>query len=219
MDDAVTIVIPTIRARPDYLERCQAEVERTKRADDIVVTAVGGTFAENCNEGATVAWKALTPTPYIIFLNDDTKPDQDDWIDRLLDPFSDPKVGIIGCRLIYPNGKLQHTGVTLFTDTNGLLHGENRQYDCPSGEVPAVTAAAMAVRTSLFRDLEGFDEVYKNGNEDVDLCLRARMHGHTIYYQADCTIIHHESASGPARWTHVGHNIAYLNERWHVGAD
>ena len=211
MSDAATVIIPTIRHRPDYLDRCISEVKRTMRQDDLLIVAEGGTFAENCNQAA-----AQAVTPFIILLNDDTKPDQSDWIDRLLDPFADPDVGVVGCRLIYPDGKLQHTGITLFTDDHGYLHGQNRQHDAPSGEMPAVTAACMAVRTSLFADLGGFHTGFVNGNEDVDLCLRTRAQGHTIWYQADCTIIHHESASGPARWTHVTENIQLLNDRWAV---
>ena len=211
VDDAVTIVVPTIHFRPDLLDRCVTEIKRTMRDGDELLVVEDGTFAENCNVGA-----GLATTPYVMFVNDDCKPDQNDWIDRLLDPFEDPSVGVVGCRLIYPDGRLQHTGITFFTDANGFLHGQNRQQDAPSGPVSAVTAAAMAVRTSLFRDLNGFDEAYRNGNEDVDFCLRARMHGHTVWYQADCTIIHHESASGPARWAHVADNVRLLNERWHV---
>jgi GT2 family glycosyltransferase len=212
--DAVTIVVPTIRARPDYLDRCLAECERTMRQGDRLVIAEGGTFAENCNEGGLAA-----TTPYIVFLNDDTKADQDDWLDRLTDPFQHPDVGVVGCRLIYPDGRLQHTGITFMVDSNGHLHGQNRTIDAPSGLVGAVTGACLAIRADVFRAAGGFDENYRNGNEDVDLCLRVRNAGHDVYYQADCTIIHHESASGPARWAHVADNVVYFNERWKVTND
>lgn len=211
MDVTATIVIPTINARPDLLNACTDECARTMRFGDSLLVVESGTFAENCNGGS-----ALTESDVIIFLNDDCKPDQDDWIDRLLDPLQDPTVGIVGCRLIYPTGKLQHTGIYFDIDENGHLHGINRTWDVPSGPVDAVTAACLAIRTTVFRDLDGFDEAFVNGNEDVDLCLRARQAGHTVYYQADCTVIHHESQSGPARWTHVAQNVALLNERWSV---
>lgn len=208
--DAVTIIVPTINHRPDLLARCTAEVERTMRTGDRLIVAEGGTFAENCNAGAAEA-----TTPYVILLNDDTKVDQDDWIDRLCDPFTDPTVGVVGCRLIYPDGKLQHTGI-FFDMPNGVLTAINRTWDVDSGGVSAVTGACLAIRTDLFRDLGGFDEGYRNGLEDVDLCLRARMKGYTVWYENGCTVIHHESSSGPRRWEFVRENIQRFAEMWHV---
>ena len=178
------------------------------RADDNLLVMSGGTFAENCNDGA-----ALTQTPYIVFLNDDTKPDQDDWIDRLLDPFDDPNVGIVGCRLIYPDGRLQHTGVYFDNDQTGIV-AHNRTIDTPAGPVDAVTGACLAIRTDIFRSQNGFDEAFRNGYEDIDLCLRVRQAGHTIYYTPDCTIIHHESQSGPARWANTQDNIRLLQDTY-----
>lgn len=213
MDLTATIIVPTIHARPDLLDRCASECARTMREDDALLILEGGTFAENCNGGA-----ALAQTDILIFLNDDCKPDQDDWIDRLLDPFEDPNVGIVGARLIYPNGKLQHTGVYLENDDTGIV-ARNRTWDCPSGSVDAVTGAVMAVRTSVFRELDGFDILFRNGYEDIDLCLRTRMEGYTIWYQAECTVIHHESQSGPLRWQWVNENIAELQSRYTLTAD
>jgi GT2 family glycosyltransferase len=208
-----TIVIPTIHARPDLLKRCMDECYRTMRADDQLLVLDGGTFAENCNGGASLA-----ATDILIFLNDDTKPDQDDWIDRLLDPFQWPTVGIVGARLIYPNGALQHTGVYLENDATGIV-ARNRTWDSPSGPVDAVTGAVFAIRASIFRELNGFDTAFRNGYEDIDLCLRARQAGHTIWYQAECTVIHHEHQSGPARWQWVNENIVELQSRYVLASD
>lgn len=211
MSDPTTIIVPTINARPDLLTVCQDECLRTMRDGDRFLVVSDGTFAENCNAGAVLA-----ETPTIIFLNDDCKPDQDDWIDRLLEPFEDEEIGIVGCRLIYPDGRIQHAGVHFVTDEHRFLHGQHYQYDQPSGRTPAVTGACMAVRTDLFHLLGGFDTHYRNGNEDMDLCLRARNLGQDVWYTAEATLIHHESKSGPARWSHVTENILHFNEQWEV---
>lgn len=211
MSDPTTIVIPTINARPDLLKTCQDEVLRTLRIGDRMLVVEGGTFGENINAGMS-----MVDTPTAIFLNDDCKPDQDDWIDRLLDPFEDENVGIVGCRLIYPDGKIQHAGVSFFVAADGNLHGQHFQYDVPNGSMPAVTGACMAIRTDLFHQLGGFDAAYRNGNEDVDLCLRARNLGHDVWYTAEATVIHHESKSGAKRWEYVAENVAAFNERWGV---
>ena len=204
----VTVVVPTIRARPDLLDACTASIHRTLRDGDQLIVVVGGTFAENVNRGAMGV-----ETDLMVTVNDDCKVDQDDWLEKLTKPFDDPQVAVVGCRLIYPNGKLQHAGVYLQLD-DGILNGHHHLEEQPSGPVDAVTAACMAVRTDLFRKMGGFDEAFRNGNEDVDFCLRVRGDGLTVWYESSVTLIHHESASGPARWTHVADNIRLFNERW-----
>jgi GT2 family glycosyltransferase len=96
------------------------------------------------------------------------------------------------------------------------LRPNNRLWDVESGLVEAVTGACMAVRSSVFRDLTGFDPEYRNGNEDIDFCLRALTAGHAIHYVAECTLIHHESQSGPARWEYVGDNVERFVNAWTV---
>lgn len=206
----VTVIIPTINARPDLLNRCIESVEPTLRTGDNLLVIEGGTFAENCNAGAKQA-----VNPILIFLNDDIKIDQDDWIDRLTDAFDDPETGAAGCRLIYPDGKLQHTGI-YFDAPDGILTAHNRTWDTESGTVAAVTGACLAVRRDLFNELDGFDTAFRNGYEDVDLCLRIQQARYNIKYISDCTLIHHESQSGPARWEHVNENVARLQELWTV---
>jgi len=194
------IIIPTIYARPDLLVRCLAT------AGSAVVVS-GGSFAENCNRGADT-----TADDFYVFLNDDTEVPPD-LLHHLYAPFSDPKVGIVGCRLVYPDGRTQHAGVYLDTP-GGVLTAYNHTTDQPSGAVQAVTGACMAVRADTFWQLDGFDPTFVNGYEDVDLCLRARKAGWQVRYTDAVTVVHHESQSGPARWTHVRHNIERLQEMW-----
>lgn len=196
------IIIPTIHANPLMLVRCVAIVRATTGLEPVLES--GGTFAENCNRAAT------GPGPYL-FLNDDTEP-QPGWLEPISAAFDDPDVGIVGCRLIYPHGQIQHAGVD-FRDRCGL-EAYNIREELPTRDVPAVTGACMAVRADVFHDLDGFDLAYRNGYEDVDLCLRATAAGWRIRYVADATVVHHESQSGPARWTHVRDNIRLLQERW-----
>lgn len=207
---AVSIIIPTINARPDLLSMCVASVEPTLTDTDELLVVDGGTFAENCNRGASEANGDI-----LIFLNDDCKVDQDDWLDVLTEPFTTPEVGIVGCRLIYPNGHIQHAGVYFTVEAEGL-RANNRTWDCDSGPVEAVTGACMAVRRDTYTALGGFDPEYRNGYEDIDFCLRALQAGHLIHYTADCTLIHHESQSGPARWQYVGENVHRFVNTWTV---
>lgn len=205
----VSIVIPTIHADDTMLHACIEAVVATAPDAELIVTD-DGTFAENCNRGA-----ALATGDVLVFLNDDTIP-QLNWLDRMVACLD--SAPIVGARLLYPDGRIQHTGVFFSVDEGGLV-AWNRTWDCPSGDVPAVTGAALLIWKDVFHRLDGFDVSYRNGYEDVDLCLRAREQGWPIWYCAESTIIHHESASGPARWAHVHENIRLLQDRWVVSDD
>jgi GT2 family glycosyltransferase len=197
----VTIVIPTIEANPDLLAKCLISIDAytPDHVGVIVANRLDATFAENANEGA-----ASTDSDIIIFLNDDCEV-TDGWYEALVAPFQDPEVQISGCRLTYPDGRLQHAGIYLdFVD--GILTAHNHLTDQPGGPVAAVTGACMAVR----RGVACFDTAFRNGYEDVDLCLRVGG----VHYTPLGTVVHHESASGPRRWQHVSDNIKLLHYRW-----
>ncbi len=200
----VSVVIPTLN-RWDLLAGCVSAVKATSDAE-IVIADKGWPFGEHCNWGAKRATGDL-----LVFLNDDAIV-RDNWT-CMLDAFADPEVGIVGCRLVYPDGRIQHAGV-YFDRPGGVLTAHNVLTDEPSRPVDAVTGACMAVRASLFKTLGGFDLGFVNGYEDVDLCLRAIEAGWSIRYDRDAVVCHHESQSGPARWTHVRQNIERLNEKW-----
>lgn len=204
----VDVIIPTIRANPGLLAACVEGVIETTGQKPIIVD--GGTFAENCDHGASEATGDL-----LVFLNDDTEL-LSGWLEPLVEAFDDPKVGCAGVKLVYPDGRLQHAGVS-FRQRDGLLEAFNiTDTDPGTRNVEAVTGACLAIRAELFRELGGFDESFRNGYEDVDLCLRVRQAGRLIRYVAESVVVHLESASGPARWAHVRENIALLQERWNA---
>ena len=72
----------------------------------------------------------------------------------------------------------------------------------------------MAVKREVYEALDGFDPAYRNGNEDLDFCLRVRQRGWQIVYVAESVVVHYESQSGAARWQYVDANVRLLNERW-----
>jgi len=164
-------------------------------------------FAVACNQGAAAAHAA-----HLVFLNNDTEV-QAGWLEPLVARLN-RGAGIVGSLLRYPSGTVQHAGVALHRDPAGVLVAENRRGDYSPGRVEAVTGACLAIRRDLFWQLGGFDTGYHNGYEDVDLCLTARAAGHTVVFEPASVVVHHESASGPARWTHVRQNVARLQQRW-----
>lgn len=158
-------------------------------------------FARGCNQGFGAASGEV-----VVFLNNDTEP-QPGWLDAIEAAFDNPDVLVAGCRIVRPDGTLDHSGVHVdFTKPPGAEAWHDTS-DGPTRWVQAVTGAALAVRAEWF---PGFDEGYRNGYEDIDLCLRAGK----VRYVAEATVMHHVSQSGPQRWAHVSENVARLRDRW-----
>lgn len=72
----------------------------------------------------------------------------------------------------------------------------------------------MVVSKEAFQEVGGFDQGFWNGNEDVDLCLKLARAGWRILYEPASRLIHHESSSGPERFTAVEENRRRLTSRW-----
>ncbi len=177
-------------------------------------------FAQGCNAGAGVA-----SGKYLLFLNNDMEVTPG-WLDPLTGTLdSDPTVGIVGAKLLFPDGTIQHAGVAM-VDVQGEEHsfgGIHLSYKKPSNDPSAnraqqmqvVTGACLLIRCEIFAEAGGFDAGYWNGNEDVDLCLKAVQSGWKVVYRPECEIIHYESQSGPQRWAKVEHNLQRLMSNWY----
>jgi GT2 family glycosyltransferase/glycosyltransferase involved in cell wall biosynthesis len=169
-------------------------------------------FARTCNRGAEAAHGEQ-----IVFLNNDTLP-QPGWLAPLIERVeSEPDVGIVGARLLYADGTIQHAGLAI--SRSGLPYHIYRgaPNDLPAVTRPrdlqAVTGACMLVRREIFQVCGGFDTGYRNGSEDVELCLRAREAGWRVVYEPRCEITHLESQS-PGRKDHDTPNTRRFLERW-----
>lgn len=176
-------------------------------ADIVIRNDTNLGFAAACNQGA-----AAGGGRYFVFLNNDTEV-RADWLEPLI-VHLERGAGIVGSLLLYPGGQIQHAGVRLLRDQNGILVAENRRQAYAQGVVDAVTGACLAIHRDLFFRLGGFDEGYHNGYEDVALCLTAGREGWPVMFEPASVVTHYESQSGPARWTHVRHNIDRLQEQW-----
>ncbi|GEM_PF-727315 len=167
-------------------------------------------FAHACNQGA-----AAGQGDHVLFLNNDTVVTTG-WIGALLETANRHDVGAVGAKLLYPDGTIQHAGIGWI---NGVPdhpmrhqpanHPEANQFR----ELDMVTGACLLVPRKLFVQLGGFDEIYRNGVEDIDLCLRIRVAGHKVVYQPGAVVFHHEGKSS-GRFDHVSENLQKFAERW-----
>lgn len=236
----VSIVIPTFN-RLDLTQECLRGIAETAPGADVIVADNGSTdgtrefllaeqgagrlrcllneenlgFSRACNNAA-----ALSDREFVLMLNNDIEPRQG-WLDAMVGEFDDPTVGIVGSRLLFPDGRIQHAGVDFKanTETEHLFYygaGDDPAV-LTSRDIPVVTGAALMVRRSLFEALGGFDEGYWMYVEDVDLCMRAWHAGYRVRYCADSVLVHHQGSSSPdMAWciAHVVEGWKRFHERW-----
>jgi O-antigen biosynthesis protein len=140
----------------------------------------------------------------LVFLNNDTAIDDGGWLTEMVSHAARAEVGAVGARLWYPDGTLQHGGVVLGLGGvaghafphiprghPGYFNRAMLQQNCS-----AVTGACLAVRKTVFEELEGFDEVNLGVTfNDIDFCLRLTQRGYRVVWTPYANLIHHESAS------------------------
>ena len=156
-------------------------------------------FSKMCNRGAV-----LSVAPILLFLNNDIEVLGQGWLSEMVQCLSFPSTGIVGAKLIYPNGSIQHNGVIV-----GLGAAAGHWYVGEAGDSPgpmgrfyvrqslsAVTGACMLVTRECFEEVGGFDEaVFPIAYNDVDFCLKARNAGYRIVWTPFAELTHHESQS------------------------
>lgn len=157
------------------------------------------------NNWAVACLPDNTYTHYL-FCNNDIEAIGPGWLERMLELFSQPDIGIVGAKLYYPDRKtLQHAGVVVACC--GVAENLARFRDTSTApldlgyigslvatrELSAVTAACMLIRKSVFDEIGGFDVGIAVGYGDVDLCLRVRDAGYRIVFRPQAELLHHES--------------------------
>jgi glycosyltransferase involved in cell wall biosynthesis len=139
----------------------------------------------------------------VALLNNDVEVINADWLTEMVSRAMQPKVAMVGARLWYPNGIIQHGGVILGAGGiaghahAGLRRGEPGYFARAhlAQDVSAVTTACALVKRDVYLQVGGFDENLAVTFNDVDLCLRLRESNYRILWTPYAELIHHESAS------------------------
>lgn len=152
-------------------------------------------FLLNCNNAAKYA-----DGDYIFFLNNDTQV-QEGWLDSLIQLIeSDQQIGMVGSKLVYPDGRLQEAGGIIWDDASGWNYGRLDDPTKPEynyvKEVDYISGAAIMIRKKLWQTIGGFDERYVPAYfEDSDLAFEVRKHGFKVKLQPKSVVVHFEGIS------------------------
>jgi GT2 family glycosyltransferase len=160
---------------------------------------------------------------HLLILNDDIEVISPEWMTAMLEYSQLPEVGVVGAKLYYPDGRLQHVGVVM-----GIGGGASHVFTGKPKDFPGyfastkvirnysvVTGACAMTKRRLFEELGGFDEKFRIDYNDVDYCLRLRAKGLRVVYTPYAELFHHESTSLGSRAGKVGEaEERLLRRRW-----
>ncbi|MEB2869662.1 glycosyltransferase family 2 protein [Pseudomonas rhizosphaerae] len=141
---------------------------------------------------------------FVCLLNNDIEILGEDWLKELVSQVMRPDVDVVGAKLLWGNGMVQHGGVII--GINGLAaHAGNYLNTADAGylglnqlshQASSVTGACMLMATSLYLEYCGMEEeTFPIAFNDVDLCLRIQASGRKLIWDAFAVLIHAESAS------------------------
>jgi len=176
-------------------------------------------FVGNCNLTAEKARGRI-----VVMLNNDTLV-LPDWLDTLVDTLDeDTKAGLVGSKLIYPDGRLQEAGGIFWQDGSAWNLG---RFDHPrrpefsyARDADYISGASIAVPRALWEKLGGFDDHYRPAYaEDADLAFRIRAEGLRTVFQPRSMLIHFEGVSSgtdlaAGAKAYQVKNLEKLRERW-----
>jgi GT2 family glycosyltransferase len=225
----VSIIIP-FKDKPELLRMCLASILEKSTWRNFELVAISNnssqaeTFAEmeywsskdprvhfhdhnvpfNFSEINNFAVREHARGEHVLLLNNDIEIITPDWIEALLEFSQRADVGVVGGKLFYPDGRLQHAGIILgIGGVGGHSHkyfdGKDHGYFSRPHiiqNLSAVTAACCMVKRRVYQEVGGLDaENLQVAFNDVDFCLRLRERSYVNVYTPWCEAWHHESIS------------------------
>ncbi len=162
---------------------------------DVVVNTKNLGFVRGNNAGI-----GHVPDGDVVLLNNDTVIIQDGWLEELRRvAYSAVEIGIVGCRMVLPDGRLLHAGSYMPLDSFwgqqiGSLEKDVNQYALDR-DVEAVAGACMYIKRDVLDAIGPLNEAYFSYFEDTDYCLSASQAGYRTVCAGGVTLVHHENVS------------------------
>lgn len=249
---SILVVIPT-RDEAEMLERCvrsliahasrpervrivivdnrSQQPETAKALARLIATAGVETLVldepfnwPRCNNGAVQGRDG----DILVFANNDMEMLSKGWDDELRLCLASPEVGVVGARLLYPDGGVQHAGILMGTwdgrpSHDGLWVGGQEQGPLrrwtTTHYAAAVTGAFIACRRDTFDRIGGFDERLSIAYNDIDFCLKARELGLKVVYCPKIELTHYESRTrghndSPEKVAWDDAELSDMHQRW-----
>lgn len=214
----VSIVVP-VYGKWEYTERCLRALAETRGGIPFEVLVVDDDSPDDtlsrlrgvqgirviphetntgyvgaCNTGIGAVRGEL-----VVLLNNDTRVDPD-WLEPLVRAMDDPTVGLVGSRLVYPDGRLQEAGGIIFSDGSGWNYGKFCEPEDPAftyrRDVDYCSGASIMLRREVLNSLGGIDDRFAPAYyDDVDLAFGVRRLGLRVVYEPTSVVIHDEGVS------------------------
>lgn len=138
----------------------------------------------------------------LLLINDDVEPLEDPgWLRRMVELGRDPGVGVVGAKLLYLDGRIQHAGIVhgtalpyhrFYGDADGIGYYSNLTLNM---NYLAVTGACQLVRREVFEEVGGYDPGYPMNFNDIDFCLKTIVRGYRVVQVNSARLLHFESAT------------------------
>jgi GT2 family glycosyltransferase len=247
----VSVIVPT-RDHGEDVDRCLASLFAKSRYPDLEVILVDNGSTERASLDVFKRWQQAEPRvrvlrydepfnfstlnnyaveratgEYLLFLNNDTEAQSENWIEAMVEQAQRPSIGAVGALLLYPDGTVQHAGVIV--GLGGVAGHSHKHYPAESNgyinmlkainNYSAVTAACLMTRRAVFDEVGGFDEKLTVAFNDVDLCLKIGAAGYRIVSLPHVVLTHFESKSRGHETTNekqrrFSQEIALIESRW-----
>ena len=212
--EGTSVVIPTTSFLGRKFQFCIRAMSHSEMSEEILVFQVNKNFSysEAVNKGFR-----SSKGKYVVVLNDDCFV-KGKWLSALVQlAESNPRIGIVGSKLLRVNGKVTDTGAYITPD--GRTVGEIDNPEVPH-VVKGFLGCSILIKRELIDQIGGFDEIFSPYlYEDTDFCYRARLNGWLVYYCPNSEVYHIHSASlryeKPEHFRQIRErNMRIFLERW-----
>lgn len=210
--DDIEVVLVLDRGTPD--EVVDAVQQRGDERIRLVWFDGAFNFSAKMNQGV-----AASRGEVVVLLNDDVEVITHDWLETMLGLALEPDVGLVGCKLFFGDGTLQHGG-HVYVGAK-MLHSYVYYPGSEAGmanllgverECSGVTAACAMLRREVWEEVGGMTEHLPVNYNDVDLSLKVRDRGYRVLWTPHATLFHYESSTRVVTFDES--EYAFVDRRW-----